>query len=181
MSRYVQENIEWMKSGGIGCVFAQVMARNPESVNWRISEFSDYDKPLKDTFIQSIVFPNSDAESVREWALSKGFFVEDVSEFYEGLRIKSGQFVSWVQYFGPDSHVKTRQSPHPMLSFCVKLPAVYHAKVGFNGVLHLAHATVKDLSERAKEAMWKRSFVHTEKQIGHKPTIAEAAKTTFQK
>jgi hypothetical protein len=181
MSRHIESNIEWMKSGGIGCVFAQVMARNPESVNWRFSLVSDYTKPDKDTFIQSIVFPHSDAYLVRKWALDNGFFVEDVNDFYEGLRIKSGQFVSWVQYFGPDSHVKTRQSPYPMLSFCIKLPVVYHAKVGFNGVLHLAHASVKGLSERAKEAMWNRSFLHTEKVIGHKPTIAEAAKTTFEK
>jgi hypothetical protein len=119
------------------------------------------------------------AQEVRQWALGNGFYLENIDDMYEGLRVKSGQFVSWVQYFGPDSHVKTRQSPHAMLSFCMKLPAIYHAKVGFSGVLHLAHASVQSLSEKAKEAMWKRSFVHTERILGHKPTVAEAAKTTF--
>jgi len=126
-------------------------------------------------------FNRKDIHQVREWALSNGFYIENVDDMYEGLRIKSGLFTSWVQYFGQDSHVKTRQSPYSMLSFTCKLPAKYYTKVGFNGILHLAHASVAKIKEKASHVLWNQSVAKTKKELGFSPTIAEAAKTTFKK
>ena len=108
-----------------------------------------------------------------------GFFLEKTSSGTEGLRILCGAYVSWVQYFGPDSHVVTRQSPYPMLMFTCRLGVSFYAKVGFHGILHLAHAFYDKISERVYNLLWDRSYEQVKKKIGHKPTIIEAAKTTF--
>lgn len=177
----VEEQIEWIKSGAIGCVFATALVTHAKEIGWTFQV-----APLKlsipnDCYVLSIIFPEGNAKTCREWALNNGFYIENVSELYEGLRIKLGESISWVQYFGEDSHVKTRQSTHPMLSFTVKLPPVYYVKVGFKGVLHLAHASVKRLTKRAADHLWNRSHEKTAEILGHRPTIREAAKTTFIK
>ena len=97
-----------------------------------------------------------------------------------GLRIKTEEGVSWVQYFGKDSHAKTRQTPNAELLFCVKLPKKRYFKVGFKGVLHLAHASIEYLKEECLDKLWQGSFDKTEKILGHKPTINDAAKTTWK-
>lgn len=181
----IEQNKAWIRSGKIGCMFATALVSKADEIGWKFTavgtqlSYSKY-QPPKDAFMHSIVFPNHTLTTVRQWALDSGFYVEEVG-MYEGLRIKLGTSVSWVQYFGPDSHVKTRQSPYPMLSFAVKLPAQYYWKVGFNGILHLAHASVRDMSRKVQDSLWDRSHIRTEKELGFKPTLKEAAKTTFIK
>ncbi len=95
------------------------------------------------------------------------------------MRFGLGDNIVWVQNFGKDSHVKTRQAPISELMMCVKLPAVSYFKVGFKGVLHLAHASVTGLKKLKADRLWDTSFKNTEKALGHKPTLREAAKTTY--
>jgi len=177
----IQEQKEWIKSGGIGCLFATALLNRANEIGWVFQIEPKRLEIPKDCFVLSILFPNSNAEKVRLWALDNGFYIEDINEMYEGLRINLSEGISWVQYFGKDSHVKTRQSPHPMLSFTCKMPPQTYFKVGFNGVLHLAHASIKHLTKLAADKMWENSHKKTEKILGHKPTIREAAKTTFIK
>lgn len=181
MTKFIQENIDWIKSGKIGCVFASALVKDHDSIGWSFITVPDKFETPKETFILSIIFPEWNIQDVKSWALSHGFYIEDIGDMYEGLRIKQGNFTSWVQYFGPDSHVKTRRSPHAMLSFCCKLPAKYYFKVGFNGILHLAHASVKGLSQKAQDTLWSQSFAKTKKELGFSPTLKEAAKTTYEK
>jgi len=106
---------------------------------------------------------------------------EDItSKDTTGLRYKNGKVISWVQYFGPDSHVKTRQAPVSELLFSVQLPDKYYSKVGFKGVLHLAHASISHIKENSLDKIWDSCFKRTKKLLGHLPTVREAAKTTFK-
>ncbi len=146
--------------------------------------------PKNDLFIISMVFPFANKDSVRDWALRNDFYIETIhgkskddgsNDVFEGLRIKIDGNVSWVQYFGPDSHVKTRQSPHPMLTFTVKLPAHVYAKTMVKGIYHLAHASIEFFTAKQANTLWDQSFKKTKKELGFKPTLREAAKTTFVK
>jgi hypothetical protein len=173
-------NLNWIKLGHTGCNFASIFAKNPECVGWkRIINPLGFSIP-EGCFILSLIFPDRDINFVRNWALNNGFFEEQVAEGLTGLRLKVPEGISWVQYFGPDSHVKTRQAPMPELLMCVKLPAKYYWKVGFKGILHLAHGAIDCIRSKVVDNVWDTSFKRTAKILGHKPTITEAAKTTFK-
>lgn len=179
-SNKVDCNLQHIKKGKLGCVFASLLAKDPSSVGWvRILNPRELEVP-KDAFIVSYIFEGKNIEWVREWALNNGMYEEPTSENTTGLRLKCKEGISWVQYLGPDSHVKTRQTPNPELIMCVKLPTKYYYKVGFKGVLHLAHASIEHIRERHLKFLWDRSFVRTKEILGFKPTIFEAAKTTFK-
>jgi len=175
------ENLAFIRSGATGCVFASVLARQPENINWvRIENPQDASYP-DSAMIVSFVFPNKTRDEVIQWALQNGFYTEVVCKESgaTGLRHKTPNGISWVQYFGQDSHVKTRQAPHAELLFCVKRGLYTFHKVGFKGVLHLAHACISGLKAHLLDTMWERSFASTAQRLGHSPTILEAAKTTF--
>ena len=173
-------NKQWIASGKIGCTFAALFAKNPSKVNWVTLVNPDTFYIPNGACILSLQFPNMNKKAVYDWAIANGFYTEKVDEKgCLGLRRDIDNNVSWVQYFGPDSHVATRQAPIPELIMAVKLPPVYYAKVGFKGILHLAHASVASLSKRASDLLWDASFKNTAKRLGHTPTIFEAAKTTY--
>jgi len=179
--KYINENIKWIRSGKIGCTFATALAKNPGKIGW---EFQVNPSKLEwgnDVYLLSIIFPDSDIHQVKQWALNNGMYIENIDDMYEGLRLKIGNDISWVQYFGPDSHVVTRQAPHPMLNLCVKLPTTTYIKVGFKGILHLAHTSIESFTKKQADKLWESSFQNTEKRLGYKPTIREAAKTTYIK
>lgn len=179
--KYIEDNIKWIRSGKIGCTFASLFAKNPEKIGWKFQinptklEWDD------ETYLLSIIFPEGDINSTKKWALNNGMYLEDIEGLYEGLRLKIEDNISWVQYFGPDSHCVTRQSPHPMLNLCIKKSPLIFYRVGFKGILHLAHSSINGLNKNICEILWKSSFKNTEKRLGHKPTVKEAAKTTFIK
>lgn len=180
MKDMVTENLDWIKSGKMGCTFASYFARVPKSIGWEfIIDPSIFWSIPKDCLLLSIVFTDKTKQQVREWALSAGFYTESVGDGMEGLRYDFQQGSSWVQYFGPDADVPTRRTPHPMLTMTVKLPKKYYFKVGFKGVLHIAHASVDKISDYVANVLWDSSHTNTQKQLGKKPTIKEAAKTTF--
>ena len=187
-------NMEWIAAGNTGCTFATLFARKPESVGWThvTSEHYDKHRMSKHTnyLLASIEFPPDwNAKKVREWCKKWSWFNEvEVGEEYIGLRYNpsingfSQSKESWVQYFGPDSHVVTRQTPNPMIMYTRKLnPLGYVKQVGFTGILHLAHAFSVHITEKMADILWKRSFEQVKRKIGHTPTIREAAKTTWLK
>lgn len=172
----IDENLKYIRKGKTGCVFATILAKNPEKVGWkRVFNPEKLEIP-EDAFMVSFIFEGRDKEYVRNWALQNGMYEEKTSDNTIGLRYKN----SWVQYFGQDSHVKTRQTPISELLFCVKLPKKYYYKVGFKGVLHLAHASIEHIKDNVLDFIWDRSFVRSKQIVGHKLGIEEAAKTTFK-
>lgn len=176
----MDHNKVWMSSAKrIGCTFAALFAKNPELVGWKTIVNPDGFIIPTDALILSLQFPDMNKAHVINWALKNGFYLEKIDDQNEGLRYKIGESVAWVQYFGLDSHVKTRQAPIPELMLCVKLPAKYYWKVGFKGILHLAHAGIESLKSFKVDRLWETSFKNTAKTLGHKPTIVEASKTTF--
>lgn len=176
----MDKNLQFIRRGKTGCLFASILAKNPEKIGWkRIMNPKELIIP-SDANIISYIFEGKGKEYVRKWALENGMYEDITSKDTIGLRIKTEQGVSWVQYFGQDSHAKTRQTPNAELLFCVKLPKKQYFKVGFKGVLHLAHASIEYLKEECLERLWQGSFDKTEKILGHKPTINEAAKTTWK-
>lgn len=177
----IKKQVDWISSGKIGCVFASALVKVRDDIGWEFQINPPSLNIPKGTFIMSIVFPDGNIDSVKEWALNNGFYIESINDLYDGLRIKQGNSISWVQYFGPDSHVITRQAPYPMLSFAVKLSAHSFWRVGFNGILHLAHASIRTLTPRKQETLWRQSEIKTEQILGHKPTDREAAKVTYLK
>lgn len=189
-NKKLDPNKEWMASGKIGCTFAAMFAKNPESIGWytttwtteRIEDIINH--MPKDMCILSIQFPEDwlckpDKNSVIEWALSYGCYAERLEDNCVGLRYKNEDVVSWVQYFGPDADVVTRRAPIPELCLCIKRPLKTYAKVGFKGILHLAHASIAGLTDKACDLLWNSSFINTKRRIGHDLTIKQAAKTTY--
>ena len=173
-------NLNYIKRGHTGCVFATIMARNPDKVGWvRIFNPDKLVIP-NDAYIVSYIFEGKTQEEVRKWAIDNGMYEEPTSDNTTGLRYDGEESPSWVQYFGPDSHVKTRQAPVAELLFCVSISRNYYKKVGIKGVLHLAHASVEHIKEKSLDRIWNSCFTQTKKILGHEPTIAEAAKTTFK-
>jgi len=174
------KNLKFIKSGKTGCVFASIMAKNPDRVGWR--RVFNPEKLIipENAFIVSYVFENKSKEEVLNWALENGMYLDITSKESTGLRYKGENGVSWVQYFGPESHVKTRQAPNSELLFCVKLPKKQYIKVGFKGVLHLAHASVEFIKEDFLDNIWVACFKSTKKRLGYEPTVLEGAKTTFK-
>lgn len=174
-------NKEWMSKGKIGCTFASLFAKDPEKIGWKTIQ-----SPLlffipKDCSVLSIQFDGKNKQEVIDWALNNGFYLQDEKDNCIGLRYNIDGLVSWVQYFGPDSHVKTRQAPIPELCMCVKLPKKTYLKVGFKGILHLAHASIENLTDKMVDILWDSSHKNTKKKLGHKPSKKEAAKTTYLK
>lgn len=179
------KNQEWISKGHTGCTFATLFAKDPEKVGWRFFDWNQWQflysygqLPL----IVGIEFEKDgywNKDTVRKWAIDQGFWEEETSSKTTGLRIQCKEGVSWVQYFGPDSHVVTRQAPNPMLLYTNKLGVKYYAKVGWKGILHLAHAWYDKISDRVYDLLWERSYQQTKKKLGHEPTVIEAAKTTF--
>lgn len=179
-------NREWIASGATGCTFATLFAKEPEVVGWKFYHHNLWMVrnlfQIEDALIVSIEFPlDWNKEQVRTWALKLNFYEEDTSDKTIGLRINCKEGVSWVQYFGPDSHVVTRRSPIPMLMYTNKLGKAYYVKVGFKGILHLAHAWYDKISERVYDLLWERSYKQTKKKLGQSPDITQAAKTTWMK
>src|ERR1700733_11320876 len=181
MDKFIKENIEWIESGKIGCVFASALVKQAGKIGWHFSVNPESLIMPDGCFILSIIFPDADINSVRDWAIKEGMYLESVDDMYNGLRIKLNDGVAWVQYFGKDSHVKTRQCPHPMLSFTCKLRKKYYFKVGWNGILHLANASIEYITDKAADTLWNQSIAKTKKELGHSPRIAEAAKSTYKK
>jgi hypothetical protein len=107
----IKENIDWIKGGKIGCVFASALVNDHDSIGWNFALNPQTLEIPRGCFIYSAVFPDMNIEQVKNWALDNGMFLESVDKLYEGLRVKQGSFISWVQYFGPDSHVKTLLLP----------------------------------------------------------------------
>lgn len=172
-------NKQWMSTGKIGCTFAALFAKAPERVGWvTIVSPLEFNIPA-DAFIVSLQFPNQNKQWVLEWAIHNGFYLEDIGEDNTGLRYNIKTDVAWVQYFGPDSHVITRQAPIPELMLCVKRPIGSYFKVTYNGILHLAHANVRHLSKSKADKLWETSHINTAKRLGHSPFLSEAAKTTY--
>lgn len=187
MNREIQ-NLQWIQKGRTGCTFATLFSKSPDTVGWKFMnmlEWMNLHETLgfeKDCLIVSIVFDEMfKKEDIRRWALQNGFYEENTSENTVGLRHREKEGISWVQYFGPDSHVVTRRTPYPMLMYTRKLNKSHYIKVGFNGLLHLAHAWYDKISDRVYDLLWQRSYKQTSKILGHAPTIVEAAKTTWLK
>lgn len=173
-------NLAFIKSGKTGCVFASIMAKSPKKIGWeRILNPESLIIP-DNAFIVSFIFEKKSKEQVINWALDNGMYLDITSKESTGLRYKGDNGVSWVQYFGPESHVKTRQTPYSELLFCVKLPKTTYVKVGFKGVLHLAHASVEHIKTELLDNIWNACFKSTKKRLGYQPTVLEAAKTTFK-
>lgn len=174
------ENLQFIRQGKTGCVFATILSRNPEQIGWiRIFNPDTLEIP-KEAHVVSLIFEDKNKQEVLDWALSQGMYEDITSKNTTGLRYRGENGVSWVQYFGKDSHVKTRQTPNAELLFCVKLPKKYYAKVGFKGVLHLAHASVEHIKEKSLNVIWNACFDRTRKMLGFKPTVEQGAKTTFK-
>ncbi|MCW3111310.1 MAG: Phi17:2 [Segetibacter sp.] len=168
-----------MSTGAIGCTFASLFAKHPETVGWLTIVNPDKLVIPKEAIILSLQFPGKNKDEVKAWALNNGFYLEDIGEGNTGLRYKIKQDVAWVQYFGLDSHVTTRKAPIPELMLCVKRPIGSYFKVGYNNILHLAHATVRQLSKNKADKLWETSYKNTAKRLGHSPTLSEASKTTY--
>lgn len=179
--KYQDANKQWFGSGKGGCTFAALFAKNPQSVNWITVDYQQFNRNnCKDAALISIQFPEHTKDEVRDWAACNGFYEEEVADGLQGLRFNCPEGIAWVQYFGPDAHVATRKAPIPELCMAVKLTGIQYAKVGFSGILHLAHASVDGIAQKAADILWDSSHKNTEKRIGHKPGIEQAAKTTYK-
>lgn len=181
-----EANMNWIAKGNTGCTFATLFAKNTRPVRWGTFSYQVWETvSLHRVFysLVSVIFDETfDKDSVRQWAIKNNFYLESTGEETEGLRfINHEGYQVWVQYFGPDSHVVTRRTPYPMLTFKYDKPTHFYKKVGFNGILHLAHSYLYILNDKIYDVLWDRSHAQTCKKIGHKPTIKEAAKTTFLK
>ena len=188
-------NLEWIAAGNTGCTFATLFARKPEQVRWTHITHEHYEKSQMTHHVMSLICsiefpPDWTARMVREWCKKyDAIFEEDNTEEHVRLRyrnkgklMESKASTSWVQYFGPDSHVETRRTPNPMIMYTRKLnPLGFYKQVGFTGILHLAHAFSKHLTDKMVNTLWKRSYEQVKKKLGQSPDLHQAAKVTWLK
>ena len=187
--------LKWIQKGNTGCTFATFFSKIPEKIGWKFYTPDEWLArnlfQIEDAHIVSICFPDDwRIDDIRNWTSKSNFYIETQDIGFinssgkrivvEGLRLPLKQGMAWVQYFGPDSHVPTRQAPQPMLLYCNKTGISYYWKVGFNGILHLAHAWKEGLLTKKKaDTMWDRAHKQTKKKVGHELGLKEAAKTTW--
>ena len=174
-------NLRWISAGNTGCTFASVLSRTPEAIGWKREVSPDKLVINEDDFMISYIFPNKNMVEVLEWALLNGMYLVEIDEECLGLRLQVGESVSWVQFFGQESHAVTRRTPHNEITFSTKKSKSSYYKVGFKGVLHLAHACTSFIKKSIADIFWESSFVNTKNILGHTPTNKEAAKATFLK
>lgn len=174
-------NLEFIRQGKTGCLFASVLAKNPKKVGWKRVFNPESIDIQEDDYILSLIFPGSNSNEVLDWALKNGMYLENTSDSTIGLRYKIGDNIAWVQYFGQDSHVPTRQSPEPELLMCVKVAKNFYHKVGFTGILHLAHGSIEYIKKHKLDHMWDQCYKATRRLIGKSLGIKEASKTTYLK
>lgn len=62
----------------------------------------------------------------------------------------------------------------------VKLSGIQYAKVGFKGILHLAHASIAAISPKAADILWKSSHENTTRRLGYPAGDEQAAKVTYK-
>jgi hypothetical protein len=175
----MDKNLKWMQKGNLGCVFATYFSQNPEKCNWKRFINPTEMPDIKDSSSVSLVFENLDLSQTRDWALKNGFYEENINEDCIGLRLKLGDKVAWVQYFGQESHVKTRQSPFSELIFKSGNPIDSFHRVKTDDILHLAQMAINKSIKKFSESFWRKSFENTRKIIGHELGVKEAAKTTW--
>lgn len=184
VEKLLDVNKVWISKGNMGCTFASVFAKNPERCGWKTIKIKDYTDKMeipKEACILSIQFPDWwGIPYVRAWAISEGFYEEFLGDGLRGLRYDFPFGTAWVQYFGKDSHVVTRQTPIPELCFKVAEPKDYYHKVGFEGILHMAHASIKGLSKLVCNKLWETSHLKTTEKLGHKAGKKEASKVTWK-
>lgn len=168
----------------MGCTFASVFAKNPDRCGWKTITINNTLEKLhipEGCLMLSVQFPkHTSLQDVREWALSNGFYEEVVDEGLVGLRYDFDFGTAWVQYFGVDSHVSTRRTPIPELCMKVAKPKDYYHKVGWNGILHMAHASIKGLSKLVCDKLWETSYKKTTEKLGYKAGKEEASKVTWK-
>jgi len=175
----MDKNLKWMQKGNLGCVFATYFSQNHDKYGWKrflnpteLPDFQDYSSV-------SLIFEGFDLKQTRYWALQNGFYEEKINDECIGLRLKVGDKVAWVQYFGQESHVKTRQTPYSELIFKVGNPIDTFHKVKVEEILHLAQMAINTSIKKFAESFWKKSFENTRKIIGRELGVKEAAKTTW--
>lgn len=180
----LDDNKKWISKGNMGCTFASVFAKNPERCGWKTIHIrKSTDKLIipEDACILSIQFPHRWSKyTICSWAKRNGFYIEKIEEDLVGLRYDFDFGTAWVQYFGLDSHVVTRQAPIPELCMKVAKPKDYYHKVGFEGILHMAHASIKGLSKLVTDKLWETSHLKTTEKLGHKAGKEEASKVTWK-
>lgn len=181
----INEQVRWIKNGKMGCAYAALLVNQRNLIGWKfevVNDINNFDfKIAQDTYLSSLIFPYENLESVKNWALKNGFFIENIDELHEGLRIEIENKKAWVLYFGPDSHLKTRQSPFPMLMFTVKIPKIYHVKVLLKGILSVAHTSLEYISDKQNDKLWEQSHDMSKKILGFSPTRIDAFATFLKK
>lgn len=99
----VDKNLKWIQKGKTGCVFATILSRKPEQIGWTRLQYpnSHWEQHIQylnpNTTIVSLIFPEHwELQSVKNWALLTGFYIENIEDNLEGLRYKNEHGVSWV-------------------------------------------------------------------------------------
>lgn len=89
----MDKNLQFIRRGKTGCLFASILAKNPEKIGWkRILNPTTLEIP-EDANIVSFIFEGKDKEYVREWALTNGMYEDITSKNTIGLRIKTEEGV----------------------------------------------------------------------------------------
>ena len=197
----IETQLEFYRKGLAGCLFAAHAAVNPAKYGWRLNmcatDVGDIERMIQSAITspevstQSIIFPRVMSEQELLELLTMFPNVPSITlgqeEQYEnsvclGYRLKVNELQSWVTGFGSfDFLPKTRQAVFTEIVFrCKPRPQYeYVMKEAPEGVIHLADMDMKGMRENQFKALWYGSFDNTEKQLGHKPNLRSAAKTTF--
>lgn len=192
----IDEVIDYISKGNIGCTFAAVAARNPERYDWGFYEVTYMEQPMPKHYHStvSIIFPDTwKAQDVKVWCLRQGMTEVVVTngtwwnrlkrwftgEKLIGLRYEQDGYPAYVMYMGQDSHCPTRKTPHPIITFRSKRPLAPFYRVGFSGVLHIAQMFM-DIAQYKMEKLWESSHRNSKRIVGKPLNEEHAAKTTFK-
>lgn len=198
---HVNHQRSFYSRGDAGCIFAKLAARNPAKYGWDLQIATltpeDIDQLSYDAINDpqvttlSLLFPGIHTyeqlkKLVETLELCTMIFLEmdaiDGDVRCLGFRAQVGDLKSWIAGFGPfDFFAQTRQAPYTELVFRVKPRPDYEwvMKESPSDVIHLADMHMHGLHQKAFVHIWNQTFVHTERILGHPPTLKNAAKTTL--
>lgn len=187
--------------GDAGCIFAKLAAKNPAKYGWdyqiapvdpdEIDRLTHKAINEPEVTTLSLLFPTVHTfeqlkNLVETLGRSSNIFLEmdAIEENVRclGFRARVGTLKSWIAGFGPfDFFEHTRQAPYTEMVFRVKPRPAYEwvMKESPSDVIHLADLHMHGLEQKAFVHIWQQTFVHTERILGHPPTLRNAAKTTF--